>query len=253
MSDLLILLTNDDGFDSQGIISLKNAVSKIGKTYIIAPDSERSTTGQSLSLHVPLRVKQEAEDIFSVDGFPVDCVYLGLSGGFLPRKPDFVISGINRGVNMGSDVYYSGTVAASRQALMSGIPSFCVSLSTDDGSKELVWDDAAEFSAGLLQKLSENKMRKSIFLNVNYPNLPKEKIKGVQLARMGVRTYTEEVLWRFDPRGKKYCWIGGIYNGFTYLEGTDCSAVENGYISVTPIKLDATDYDAFDEIKSIIL
>jgi 5'-nucleotidase len=252
MSDLLVLLTNDDGFNSQGIVSLKNAISKIGKAYIIAPNVEKSTTGQSLSIYSPVRVKKEKEEVYSVDGFPVDCVYIGLFGGILPRKPDFVISGINKGVNMSNDVYYSGTVAATRQAVMSGTASFSVSLSVEGANKEFFWDDAAEFCVDILQKLIGKEMKKGSFLNINYPNLPKNEIKGVRLSSLGVRKYSEEVLWRLDPRADKYCWLGGIYKGFTYIEGTDCSAIDDGYISITPMKLDTTDYEIFDEVKFLI-
>lgn len=252
MSDPIILLTNDDGFDSPGIKSLEKAVSKIFQTYIVAPHVEKSTTGQSLSIHSPLRVKEEQTNVFSVTGFPADCVYVGLFGGVLPRKPDFVISGINKGVNMGNDVYYSGTVAAARQSVMSGVPAFSASLSLDGQDRELRWDDAAEFCVDILKKIIDKEFKKDSFLNINYPNLPKEQIKGVQLGKMGVRNYSEEVLWRFDPRGDRYCWIGGIYKGFMYKEGTDCALVNDSYVSITPMKLDNTDYEIYDEVKNIL-
>ena len=248
MSEKTILLTNDDGVNAEGIRVLKDVLAPLGRIIIVAPSSERSTTGQTLSLHVPLRVDELEEGVYSVSGYPADCTYVALHG-ILPRKPDLVISGINRGGNMGNDIYYSGTAAAARQAVMDGVPSISVSVELEKGYKKIFWEDVAEFTLKFASKFLSEDLGFGGFININSPNLPSRKIKGYKFTKMGQRRYLEQVDWRTDPRDKKYCWIGGYYEGFKSEEGTDCQVVEDGYISITPMKLDVTDYSTIERLK----
>ncbi|MEI6093049.1 MAG: 5'/3'-nucleotidase SurE [bacterium] len=245
----LILLTNDDGVNSDGIKALKKALDPLGEVVVFAPDSERSGSGHSLTMHEPVRIKELEKNIFSVSGFPADCVYAALHG-VLKRKPDMIFSGINRGANMGVDVYYSGTVAGVRQGVIDGLSNgISVSLVVDKNETQFFWDDAANFVKDLAIKMLNNGYTGEGFINVNYPNISKDKIKGVAITTMGDRHYVKEVKWGKDPRGGDYCWLWGDYANFSNIPGTDCVAVDNGYISVTPILLDVTDRSMVDELK----
>ncbi|MCX6112032.1 MAG: 5'/3'-nucleotidase SurE [Proteobacteria bacterium] len=250
MSSRLILLTNDDGVNTEGIRILKKALDPIGIVVIVAPSSEQSGTGHSLTMHAPVRVKELEKNIYSVTGYPSDCVYAAVHG-LLPRKPDIIISGINKGANMGLDVYYSGTVAGARQGIIDGITQgFSLSLVVDKKDKEYFWDDTAAFARQMTTKILEKGYKGKGFLNINYPNLPKEKINGVRITKIGDKHYAKEVRWGKDPRGDAYCWLWGDYCSFEQIEGSDCVAVNDGYISVSPMLLDMTDYSMIEELKT---
>ena len=244
-SDVLILVTNDDGVLSPGLTVLADALRSIGQVVVVAPDRERSAIGHSLTLHNPLRAEELETDFFSVSGTPTDCVNLGIHG-LLDRSPDIVVSGINRGGNLGDDITYSGTVAAAMEATLMDVPAFAVSLE----SRQFNHDDfrsAAEFSAYLARHIIERGLPADTFLNVN---VPAGAIAGVQLTRQGKRNYSGEVEVKTDPRGKKYYWIGGSEVGFHDVEGTDFHAIVHNYVSVTPLHLDLTNYRSFDELSS---
>ena len=250
MPSRLILLTNDDGVSSDGLFALKKSLEPLGTVVIVAPSSEQSGTGHSLTMHTPVRVKELEKNVYSVSGFPSDCVYAAVHG-LLPKKPDVIISGINRGANMGIDVYYSGTVAGVRQGIIDGIShGFSISLVVEKKDKEYFWDDAADFARLMTTKLLEKGYKKNGFLNINYPNIPKEKIKGVMITKMGDKHYLKEVRWGKDPRGDAYCWLWGEYSNFEQIEGSDCVAVHDGYISISPMILDVTDYSMIEELKT---
>ena len=249
MSSRLILLTNDDGVNSAGLRALKTALDPLGEVVIFAPDSERSGSGHSLTMHEPVRIKELEKNIFSVSGFPADCVYSALHG-VLKRKPDMILSGINKGANMGVDVYYSGTVAGVRQGIIDGVSNgISISLVVDKKDTQLFWDDAALFAKDLAVKMFNNGYKGQGFINVNYPNISKDKIKGIAVTTMGDRRYVKEVKWGKDPRGGDYCWLWGDYANFSHIPGTDCVAIDDGYISVTPIMLDVTDLSMIENLK----
>jgi len=240
---LLILVSNDDGVHSPGIISLATHLSSLGQVVVVAPDRERSAVGHALTLHSPLRAEMIRPGVFAVDGTPTDCIHLGIHG-LLDVRPDLVVSGINRGGNLGDDITYSGTVSAAMEATLMGVPAFAISL---DGSSfsldDFGW--AGAFAARLARRVLERGLPPDTFLNVNVPPGP---VQGVWLTRQGKRIYGDVVVEKLDPRGKKYYWIGGGELGFRNEEGTDFHALHQGYISVTPLHLDLTNYRSFEEI-----
>ena len=235
---MIILLSNDDGIQSEGLTSLESALSNIGKIYTVAPDRAQSSMSHALTLHRPLRVQEIAPRRLAVDGTPVDCVKLSLTG-LLPARPNLVVSGINKGPNLGDDIIYSGTVSAAIEGALLGIPAIAVSLVT---FKDFDFRAAAEFTATLVEKIAERGIPPKTLLNVNVPPTPKSDVKGWRATRMGKRHYSETIVERIDPRGGKYYWIGGDDLGFAEEEGTDCKAVSDGYVSVTPLQVDLTDY-----------
>ena len=242
---MLILVTNDDGIHSPGIQVLADRLSRVGRVVVIAPDRERSAAGHSMTLHSPLRADEIRPGWFAVDGTPTDCVHLGIHG-LLDRPPAIVVSGINRGGNMGDDITYSGTVSAAMEATLMGVPAFAVSLESRRFQEE-DFIAAADFSATLAQHVLSNGLPADTFLNVN---VPVGSIGGVQLTRQGKRIYQDVIIEKLDPRGKKYYWIGGGDMSFENLEGTDFHAVDNGYVSITPLHLDLTNYHSFADLEN---
>jgi 5'-nucleotidase len=233
-----ILVCNDDGIQSEGLAALEAAIRNLGETYIVAPERERSTMSHALTLHRPLRVHEVEPRRFSIDGTPTDCVKVALSG-LLPVRPDLVVSGINKGPNLGDDIIYSGTVSAAIEGTLLGIPSIAVSLVT---FMNFFFAEAAEFSLELARRVMRSGLPNGTLLNVNVPPLRREEIKGWKITRQGKRRYDEKIVERVDPRGRKYYWIGADAMDFDHENGTDCVAIHEGYISVTPLKVDLTDH-----------
>lgn len=236
-----ILLTNDDGVTSEGLLALKTALSQEHQVEVVAPDRNWSISGHNRTMDRPLRVNEvllrDGSTAYSTDGTPSDCVAL-VALGLFGYRPDLVISGINNGNNLGDDITYSGTVAAAMEAIIEEIPSIAVSMNTRP-----TWpvDTAAEFVRRLVRQVSERGLANDILLNVNVPNLPESQIKGVQITRIGRRIYKDELVVRTDPRGNKYYWIGGANPPIDQLEpGTDVNAIAEGYVSITPIHMDLT-------------
>ncbi|MBI5696280.1 MAG: 5'/3'-nucleotidase SurE [Nitrospirae bacterium] len=242
---MLILATNDDGVYSPGLTTLAKALKELGDVYVVAPDREQSAVSHALTLHRPLLVEPVMDRVFSVNGTPTDCVNIAV-GGLLPRMPDIVVSGINKGGNLGDDVTYSGTVSAAFEAALMGIPAIAVSMVA---RQDFIFQGAAEFAARLARVLLDKGMGKDTLLNVNVPNLPPAEIKGVKVTRQGRRIWGGSVLERIDPRGKKYFWIGGEVENWIDSPDADHEAVKQGYISVTPLKLDLTDDDALGVVR----
>jgi 5'-nucleotidase len=242
---MVFLISNDDGINAQGLQSLALAVESLGEVYVVAPHRERSTAGHSLTLHKPLRVFEHGNRRFSTSGSPADCVYLG-TREILKQKPDLVLSGINHGANLGTDVHYSGTVAAAREAAVMDIRSIAFSL-VDFGSgyTDESFRNAAVFAKKVVEISRDFIFPKNSFLNVNIPNINPADVKGVRLARQGLRFYSGDVVKRQDPRGRDYYWIGGSYKGFEPSDVSDCHVVQEGWISLTPISLDATHNDYY--------
>ena len=243
---MLILVTNDDGVHSPGLIALFKSMKDLGEPYIVAPDRERSAVGHSLTLHRPLKIEELRDHVYSVNGTPTDAVVLGVNK-VLPRKPDIVVSGINRGGNLGDDITYSGTVSAAIEGTILNIPSFAVSVS---GDKHFHFETAAFFAVTVATFIMENPMPYDTFLNVNVPNLLKDEVKGVRFTRQGKRIYDNSIQEVYSPRGEQYYWIGGGVPYWEHAEDTDISAVQAGYVSITPVYLDFTNHAALDMLKT---
>lgn len=244
-----ILITNDDGIQSRGLIALAEALSRIGEVWVVAPDRERSAISQAISLHSPLRAKRVQERWFMVDGTPVDCVYLALAK-LLPEEPEIVVSGINLGANLGQDVFYSGTVGAAMEACIHGIYGLALSLHTmalprGEGHLLDALTYAARFSAKVVEKIFEQKPSPRILLNVNFPPTPTEEVAYTSLGR---RHYGKDVIERQDPRGKRYYWIGGADARFEDIPGSDCNALTAGKITISPLRLDLNAQDVVPQL-----
>jgi 5'-nucleotidase len=235
---MIILLSNDDGIQSEGLTALEASLSPLGELFTVAPDRAQSSMSHALTLHRPLRVHELGPRRLAVDGTPVDCVKLALTG-LLSARPDLVVSGINKGPNLGDDIIYSGTVSGALEAALLGIPAIAVSLVA---FQNFDFHAAAEFTTELIGKIQQRGFPPATLLNVNVPALPRDQLKGWKLTRMGKRHYSETIVERVDPRGGKYYWIGGDDLGFAHDDGTDCMAVHEGYVSVTPLQVDLTDY-----------
>lgn len=248
-----ILISNDDGFDSPGIQLLAKAVEDLGEVYIVAPHRERSTAGHSLTLHKPLRIMEHGPRFFSTSGTPADCIYLGIHY-ILKNKPDLILSGINRGANLGTDVFYSGTVAAAREGALMNIKSYAFSMVS---MHRLGVTDQAEFDFKMGSQIAKDVLVKTLnvnfpshtLLNVNIPNIKREEVRGIEIARQGFRHYQAEVTQGMDPRGKKYFWVGGPYRGFEKSEESDCHAVQEKFVSVTPLTIDCTHNNFYATLK----
>jgi 5'-nucleotidase len=244
----LILVCNDDGILSAGLTALADAVSAHGRVVVVAPDREQSAVSHALTLHRPLRIDEVGVDRYTVDGTPTDCVNLAINA-ILKSRPALVVSGINKGANLGDDVTYSGTVSAAMEGTLLGVPSIAVS-QIGRGS----WDFtiAAEFAGRLVGRVLAEPMPPDTLLNVNVPRYDDgESPAGVALTRMGKRRYGDAIVEKVDPRGRKYYWIGGEELAFVEEDGTDFHACSRGQISVTPIHLDLTNYASFAALQRL--
>jgi len=242
-----ILLSNDDGIRSEGLRALYEALSEFAQVVVVAPDRERSAVGRALTLHRPLRCERIDENWYAVDGTPTSCVYLGIHAIMKGEKPTMVVGGINKGPNLGEDITYSGTVSVALEGALLGIPSVAFSLAA---FKDFQWESASRWAVKIVKKVLEKGIPEGCCLNVNIPNLPFARIKGVKVTRQGKKAYSEKVEERRDPWGRVYYWIGGEEPNWKAEPGTDYWAVKNGYVSVTPIHLDLTDYRALKELEN---
>ncbi|TMQ59095.1 MAG: 5'/3'-nucleotidase SurE [Candidatus Eisenbacteria bacterium] len=241
-----ILVTNDDGIHADGLRALTRSLQPLGTVTVIAPDREQSAASHALTLHRPLRIKKVEEGILSVDGTPTDCVLLGVHG-FLKQKPNLVVSGINHGPNMGNDTSYSGTVAAAIEGTFLGIPSVAISLASWDSAD---FEPAGRVAYELVKSLLEHGMHAGMCVSVNIPPIPRADMKGIRVTRLGKRVYHDVIVEKTDPRGKLYYWIGGEDPTWEQDELSDFNAVSEGYVSVTPLMLELTDYKAIVEMES---
>jgi 5'-nucleotidase len=242
---MLILCTNDDGYRASGLSVLADAARSLGEVEIVAPDREQSATSHSLTMHFPLRAHRIEGHVQSVDGTPTDCVALAV-GELLGARPDIVLSGVNHGPNMGEDVLYSGTVAGAMEATMLGIPAVAFSYAGRD------FERIADFGP-ILRRLLPQLVKRGSFpdqtlLNVNFPPIPPDSVRGVKVTKLGRRVYTDSITRANDPSGREYFWIGGGGIQWEAEEGTDFQAVQDGYISVTPLHLDLTNYKLLGEV-----
>ena len=235
-----ILIANDDGIHASGIQVLE----RIAKTltddiWVVAPENEQSGAAHSLTIARPLRIRRRDERHFSVDGTPTDAVLLAVNQVMKDRKPDLVLSGVNRGGNLGEDVSYSGTVAAAMEGTLLGIRSIALSQMPDpDGPTK--WQTAEHFAPGIIKRLWSGTWPPSVLINVNFPDLPVEQVKGVRVGRQGRRKIGAALLERLDPRGRPYYWIDSARAEEPTREGTDLAAINEGIISVTPLYMDFT-------------
>ncbi len=238
-----ILVTNDDGVHSPGLHALAEALRPLGHVTVVAPDREKSAASHALTLHRPVALRPLAEDLFTVDGTPADCVYLGALS-VLPAKPDLVASGINRGGNIGDDVTYSGTVAAAIEGTILGIPSFAISQvggeGYERGAQGVAFDftQAARVAALVAERVLAEGLPDDILLNVN---VPPAAARGIRCTRQGKHLYDQVVHEAVDPRGRRYYWVGsGAPARLEQPEETDYTTVARGYVSITPLHLDLT-------------
>jgi 5'-nucleotidase len=243
-----ILLTNDDGVHAEGLWAIYRKFSEKHSVTVVAPDRERSAISHSISLNEVLRIRQikvhGGYPAYSVNGTPADCVNLGIMV-VLGGNPDLVISGINPGLNMGNSVNYSGTIAGAREAALHGIPSMAVSIA---GYHPKYYDEAASFTERLADHVLKNSLPLKTFLNVNIPDMPLEKIEGIQICRQDVTTVSEYFEKRVDPRNQEYYWLGADFREFEKDSDSDSSAVFRKYIAITPLKCDMTDYNMIEKM-----
>jgi len=242
-----ILLSNDDGINSRGIHALIRSLAEFAEIYVVAPDRERSGTGHSITVFDPIKVVSQklpgVKAAWVAGGTPVDCVKLALNR-LIDKKVDLVVSGINHGPNLGTDVLYSGTVSAAAEGVILGVPSIAISLNSFE--RDMNFDFAAQFTRNLI-KIIKDKITKETLLNINIPALKQSEIKGIKITKLGVRNYDNLFEERQDPRGNTYYWLGGGVVEEEQDDDSDVIAVQNSYISVTPIHLDLTDYKLIKE------
>ena len=242
----LILVSNDDGFRSKGIQALTAAMEPLGDVVVAAPDREQSAMSHAISLDRPLRATEHAPGRWAIDGTPADCAYLAMLH-LCPRPPALVVSGINHGYNLGSDFFYSGTVAAAVEGALRGTPAIAFSMQRgEDEGFEIV----ARFARELATHVLAHGLPPQTLLSVNAPCKPGREIQGYRWTRLGKRAYRDQVDMRSDLRGRRYFWIGGPEIEIEGAPGTDCHAVQNDLISVTPLHLDLTHEEDLREVRS---
>jgi 5'-nucleotidase len=247
---LRLLLSNDDGLVAPGLVALAEALEEEHEVWVVAPSSERSAQSHSLTMHKPLRLQNRQSRRWSVSGTPADCVYLALHHLMAKSPPDLVLSGINIGSNLGSDVHYSGTVAAAREACLHGYPSIAISLHYHHEDTTHHWATAVHVAKRVLGSWTSGPVPPKVFLNVNVPNVPISSLKGLRSCRLGERFYGVLVDERVDPRGRPYHWIGGPHLRFGDDAQSDGPSVEAGYATVTPLEANITDEQELVRLRS---
>jgi 5'-nucleotidase len=245
------LVTNDDGILAHGIECLVEAAEPLGDVHVVAPDREQSATSHSLTLHHPIRPVKRGERRFQIDGTPTDCVMLAVEG-LMESRPDYVLSGVNHGSNMGEDVLYSGTVAAAMEGLALGIPSIAISFAGGDlrADVSLLEQQVSVMTPLLKHITSLPQFPRDTLLNVNLPPLSADQIRGVRLTRLGRRVYSDSLRPMQDPWGRAIYWIGGGSINWSGSEDSDFRAIQEGYISVTPLHLDLTHHHMLEAAES---
>lgn len=236
-----ILIANDDGINAPGIKVLERAARTLSDDiWVVAPETEQSATSHSLTLHRPLSIRRISRRRFAVNGTPTDSVYLAFNKILAGRKPDLVLSGVNRGSNIGEDVTYSGTVAAAMEGTLLGSPAIAFSQIYQDGHR-IKWITAERWVPAVVKKLLDVGWPDSVLINVNFPDLAHDKVNGIRVCRQGLEEVSDALEERIDPRGRTYYWIGQAKRDRSSGKaGTDLRAVNDGYISVTPLHLDLT-------------
>jgi 5'-nucleotidase len=241
-----ILVTNDDGIQSPGIASLALALSTIGEVWVVAPDRERTAVAHAVTLHKPLRLHRVAPRTFSVNGTPVDCVNLALLK-IMPKPPSILVSGINKGVNLGDDVMYSGTVSAAMEGTILGVPSVAVS---QEGQHAFRFAVGAAYAACVVKLVLERGLPEETLLNMNVPDRPRRLIRGVRITGLSRRRFHNPIIEKLDPHGRKYYWIAGKRISWSRSKDADHEAIEDGMVSITPIRLDSTHHGVLDQFRA---
>jgi 5'-nucleotidase len=246
-----ILVTNDDGIQAKGIRLLYEIARELSDdVWVVAPEQEQSGASHSLTLRRPLRRRRLQHNWYGIDGTPTDCVLMGVTQTLPDRRPDLVLSGVNRGANLGEDVTYSGTCAGAREGTMLGIPSIALSLVVAL-NKPAKWDTPRKFGAGLIRSLLKSGWTANTIINVNFPDLPPEEVKGIEVAGLARRKLGTQWIEGVDPRGAPYYWLG-MQREEEVLPGTDLHAVMNGRISVTPVQLELVHPPSLEALKKAL-
>ncbi len=240
-----ILVTNDDGIHSPGITILAKALAQVGEVWVVAPDRERTAVAHAVTLHKPLRLHHIAPRVFTVNGTPVDCVNLALLK-IMPKPPALVVSGVNKGVNLGDDVMYSGTVSAAMEGTILGVPSIAVS---QEGWEEFRFTVGATYAVRVARLVLSHGLPDETLLNVNIPNRPLRGIKGVRITCLSRRRFDNPIIEKCDPHGRKYYWIAGKRVSWSRDKDADHEALEGGFVSITPIRLDSTHHGVLSQFR----
>ncbi len=251
--NLRILLSNDDGVNAPGLKVLQNIAEHFSKdVWIAAPETEQSGTSHSLSMHLPVRMRQVSRRKYAISGTPTDSVLVACKALFSTRmkRPELLLSGVNRGSNLGEDVTYSGTVAAAMEGTLLGIPSIALSQSFTD-HKPIHWATAERYAPQVIKKLLHLKWPEHVLMNVNFPDCPPDKVAGIIAAPQGVRSIGENVTMCRDPRGKPYYWIGGSNRHSVVVAESDIEAISRNYVTITPISINLTDYDTLKTLNNL--
>lgn len=230
-----VLVSNDDGVDAPGLRALADRLARDADVWVVAPTEEQSAQSHSLTMTRPLRLQERGPQRFGLTGTPADCIYVAIHHVLADQRPDIVVSGINHGSNLGSDIHYSGTVAAAREACLHGLQAIAISLHREPGDTVLHWETAADLAARVVAEVARAPLPRQIFLNVNVPNRPAAEVRGLKTCRLGDRVYSPLVDVRTDPRGHRYLWIGGAHLRFGDEVDADGPALEQGFATVTPL------------------
>ncbi len=249
---LRILLSNDDGIHAPGLEILEKIARQLtDDIWIVAPDQDHSGAGHSLTLKNPLRMRELTDRKFAISGTPTDCIVMALKHLMLESPPDLILSGINKGANLAQDVTYSGTVAAAMEGTLLGVPSIALSQHHLSGHP-VKWSTALDHAPQLIEKIIENGIPKDVLININFPDAVSKGVKGVEVTHQGTRAPFASILKRIDPRESAYYWIGAIPDVLTEDEDTDLMAIQNHFISVTPLHLDLTHYETLKKLKTVL-
>jgi len=245
---LRVLLSNDDGIHAPGLAVLERIATKLSKdVWVVAPEQEQSGAAHSLTLHLPVRLRKIAAKRYAVSGTPTDCVLLGIQEVMKKNKPALVLSGVNCGSNVGDDITYSGTIAAAMEGTVLGVPSIALSQLTDDRDNTS-WQTAEKFAPDIIRKLLKNRWPRDTLINLNFPNCNPAKVKGVRVCPQGKRRMNIALHGRIDQKGRPYYWLGGDRDNTPEKPNVDIAFLENGYITITPITMDLTDYKTLKDL-----
>jgi 5'-nucleotidase len=241
-----ILVTNDDGIHSAGLTSLAKALSRVGDVWVVAPDRERTAVAHAVTLHKPLRIHQVEKQIYAVNGTPVDCVNLALLN-ILPKRPHLLVSGINKGVNLGDDVLYSGTVSAAVEGTILGVPSMAIS---QEGRDQFHFATGAHYAVRVARLILRQGLPEETLVNLNIPNRTVESVTGVRVTCLSRRRFENPIIEKVDPHGRSYFWIAGTRVSWSRNKDADHEAIAEGAVSLTPLHLDSTNYGVLDQLRT---
>ncbi|HTL62793.1 MAG TPA: 5'/3'-nucleotidase SurE [Nitrospira sp.] len=243
-----ILITNDDGIHSAGLTALAKALTRVGEVWVVAPDRERTAVAHAVTLHKPLRIHEVGKRVYAVNGTPVDCVNLALLN-ILPSRPRLLVSGINKGVNLGDDVLYSGTVSAAVEGTILGVPSMAVS-QEGQGREEFQFATGAHYAVRVARQILRYGLPEETLVNVNVPNRSLDTVTGVRITCLSRRRFDNPIIEKVDPHGRSYFWIAGTRVSWSRNKDSDHEALAEGAVSLTPLHLDNTHYEVLDQLRT---